>query len=136
MNPFDLIKILIEDPQGYKEVSIIDKRKNFFMINRRLAIGHPLQANALNGLRINQEAAIDVWQKYMSTKYSKSPGWMYISGVKKAKEAKEKKINVSSATIQEYAKLHDYDIKTVKDALLLFPEEMSKELQTFEKTDK
>ncbi len=136
MELFDLIKTIFEDPDGYKEASKIDKRKNFFMINRRFAIGHPMQANALNSLKINQEQAIDIWQRFMRKTYNKTPFWLYIKGVKKAKEEKEKKINISSATIEEYARRHNYDRKTVLEALNLFPKEMIHELQTFEKIEK
>jgi hypothetical protein len=136
MELFDIIKKIFEDPEGYKEASKVEKRKNFFMINRRFAIGHPREANALNALKINQEGAIDVWQKFMRKKYEKTPGWIYLSGVKKAKEDSEKKINISSETVSEYARRYSYDRKTILDALHLFPEEMSKELKTFEKLDK
>jgi hypothetical protein len=136
MELFDLIKNIFESPERYKEASKIDKRKNFFMIQRRFAIAHPLQANALNSLKINQEAAIDVWQKFMRKKYEKTPGWMYIKGTKKAKEDNEKKIKISSSTIQEYAKLYGYQIKAVNDALKLYPEKMAAELQAFEKIEK
>jgi hypothetical protein len=136
MELFDLIKRIFEDPEGYKEASKLDKRKNFFMINRRFSINHPMQANALNGLRINQEEAIDVWQKFMRKLYNKTPYWMYTKGVKKANEEKEKKINISSAVVQDYAKRNMYDQKSVWDALNLFPEKMVKELQEFEKMSK
>ena len=136
MELFDLIKTIFEDPEGYKETSKIDKRKNFFMINRRFSIGHPMQANALNALKINQECAVDVWQKFMRRTYNKTPFWMYIKGIKKTKEDQEKKINISSSTIEEYAKRNNYEIKTIKDALKLYPVEMAKELQSFEKMEK
>ena len=136
MELFNLIKKIFEDPKGYKEATKIDKRKNFFMINRRFAIGHPMQANALNALKINQESAVDVWQKFMSKQYNKTPYWMYTKGVKKAQEEKERKINISNAVIEEYAKRHGYEIKSVLEALDFFPDQMLKELQTFEKIDK
>jgi len=137
MELFDLIKVIFENPEGYKEVSKLDKRKNFFMINRRFSIQHPMQANALNGLRISQEGAIDVWQRFMSKEYNgKTPYWMYTKGVKKAQEEKEKKINISTAVVHEYAKKYGYDLKSVWDSLKLFPQEMGKELQEFEKLNK
>ena len=133
MELFDIIKIIFEDANKYKEVSKIDKRKNFFMINRRFSIEHPFQANALNLLRINQEEAIDIWQRFIRKHYNKVPFWIYIKGVKKAKEDKEKKINVSSEIIEEYAKVYNYDKKSVYEALDLFPKEMISELHIFEK---
>jgi hypothetical protein len=136
MNLFDLIKIIFEDPEAYKEVSNGEKRKNFFMINRRFAIQHPMQAHVLNNLRINQEGVVDIWQRFLRKQYKKTPYWMYTKGVKKAKEKKEKEINIPNAIIEEFAKRNMFDIHSVRDALEFYPEEMKKELKNFEKLTK
>lgn len=137
MELFDIIKKIFEDPNGYKETSRLDKRKNFFMINRRFSIQHPMQANALNGSKINQEIAIDIWQRFMSKEYKgKTPFWVYTKGIKKVQEEKDKKINASTSTIHEFAKKNGYDLKSVYDALKFFPEKFIKELQEFEKLSK
>lgn len=126
---------MFEDPEGYKEATKGDKRKNFFIINRRLAINYPIQASVLNGLKINQEEAIDVWQRFLRKKYTKVPFWMYTKGVKKAKEEREKKIDISSKVVEEYAKKYKLDLKSVWDALEMFPEKAQKEIKEFEKLD-
>lgn len=131
MELFDLIKRMFEDPEGYKEATKGDKKKFFFILQRRFAIQYPLQANVLNQLRINQEEAIDVWQRFLRKKYVKIPFWMFTKGVKKAKEAKEKKINISIRVVEEYAKKHRLDLKSVWEALTVFPKEMQKELVKF-----
>jgi hypothetical protein len=136
MELFDLTKKIFEDPEGYKSVSKLDKRKNFFILQRRFAIAHPMQANALNALRINQESAVDVWQKFMNKHYKQTPGWMYTKGIKKVQKEKEQKANIPNAVIIEYAKRYHYDLKTVRDALKFYPKEMTKEIQAFEKLDK
>lgn len=136
MELFELTKTIFENPAAYKEATKGDKRKSFFMAQRRFAIQHPMQAQALNGLKINQEQAMDIWQKFLSKKYNKTPFWMYTKGVKKAKEAKEKKINISSQLVEDYAKKHKIDLKSVWEALAMFPKEMQKELKDFEKLSK
>ena len=133
MDLFSFIKLIFEDPEGYKEATKGDKRKNFFMVNRRLAINYPMQANVLNGLKINQEEAIDIWQRFLRKTYTKTPFWMYIKGVKKAKEDKEAKINISSQVVEEYAKKYKLDLRSVWDALEMFPKETIKDLKNFEK---
>jgi hypothetical protein len=136
MELFDIIKCIFENPAAYKNASRIDKRKNFFMLQRRFSIEHPMQANALNRLRINQEQSVDIWNRFLSKKYNKTPFWMYTKGIKKAKEEKEKKLNISSSTVQEYSRIYRYDIKAVWDSIKMFPEEMEKELKNFEKQNK
>ena len=70
MNLFDFIKVIFIDPMAYDEVTPGEKRKNFFMVNRRFAIQHPMQANALNHIRIDQSAAVDIWQRFMQKQYN------------------------------------------------------------------
>jgi hypothetical protein len=136
INLFDLTKKIFEDPVGYKEISKGDKRKNFFMVNRRFAIGHPIQAGLLNHIRVNQSAVIDVWQGFMRKTYNKTPFWMFIKGIKKTKEQKESKRNISSESIREYARINRMDLKSINDALEMFPDKMTKEIKDFEKIRK
>ncbi len=131
MELFDMTRAMFGDTDNYSEATKGDKRKNFFMIQRRFAIQYPMQAQVLNGLKINQEQAIDVWYRFLRKKYSKTPFWMYTKGVKKAKEAKEKKINIPTAMIEAYAKKYRMDLKSVYEAIDMFPKEMQKELKAF-----
>lgn len=138
MGPFEITKIMFESPASYAELTKGEKRSNFFIIQRRMAIQYPVLANMLQRNKINQEAAVDVWQRYLRQvqKFTKTPFWMYVQGVKKAEEAKEKKINISNETVQEYCKFYAQDPKQIKDAIKFYPAEMVKELKEFEKMQK
>ena len=130
-----MTKAMFESPGAYSGATKGDKRKNFFMIQRRMAIQYPVLANMLQRNRINQEAAVDVWQRYLRIieKYTKTPFWMFQTGTKKAEEKKEKKINISNETVQEYCKFYQQDPKQIRDAIKFYPAEMAKELKEFEK---
>ena len=138
MELFEMTKSMFESPGTYAGATKGDKRKNFFMINRRMAIQFPHLANMLQHVRINQEASVDWWQRFLrlKQKYTKTPGWMYTEGVKKAQEKKEKKINISNETIQEYCKFYQQDPKQIRDAIKFYPTEMAKEFKEFEKLQK
>ena len=47
MELFELTKAMFESPAKYSEATKGDKRKNFFMIQRRMAINFPIQAQLL-----------------------------------------------------------------------------------------
>ena len=138
MELFEMTKAMFESPGTYAEASKGDKRKNFFMITRRMAIMYPTLANMLQRNKINQEAAVDCWQRYLRIvqKHVKTPFWMFQTGTKKAQEAKEKKVNISNETVQEYCKFYQQDPKQIKDAIKFYPVEMAKELKEFEKLQK
>jgi hypothetical protein len=132
MELFEFIKVIFNRPSDYSSISPSEKRKHFFMCQRRFAIQFPMEANVLQHLKINQQAVIDWWQKFLRSKYSSVPGWMYTTGAKKSQEIKEKKINVSNDTIKEYCKTFEIDPHSVRDALEFFQNDMVKELKEFE----
>ena len=129
---FEFIKIIFTNPLEYSSISSGEKRKYFFILNRRFAIQYPLQANVLQHLKINQNAVIDFWQTFLRKKYTFVPGWMYTKGVKKTQDIKEKKLTVSNELIREYCKYFKIDSKSVRDALEFFEKEMVTELKQFE----
>jgi len=133
MKLFDFIKVLFNNPSEYSEIPPGEKRKQYFMCNRRFAIQFPMQANALQHLKINQAAVVDFWQRFMRKQYKYTPKWLYTKGVKKAQKTKEKKLNVSDNLIKEYCKQYKIDKKSVVDALEFFPTKMIAELKEFEK---
>jgi hypothetical protein len=136
MELFELTKAMFESPAIYADATRGDKRKNFFMIQRRMAINFPVQANMLQHVKINMEATIDFWQRFLRKRYTKTPFWMFITGVKKAKEEKEKKINLSSELISQYCRFYGKDPKSIRDALRFYPEQMIKEIKGFDKIQK
>jgi|GEM_PF-2040999 len=133
MDPFELIKIIFENPEKYKTINSGDKRKNFFIVQRRFAIKYPLQCQSLQHIRINDVAVIDFWQNFIIKQYNKVPYWMYTKGVKKSNEKREKELNIKDSIIKEFSVYYNYDIKSVKEALKVYPNEMKKELNDFQK---
>ena len=130
---FDFIKTVFTNPEEYSSLTPGEKRKHYFLCQRRFAINFPMQANLLQHLKINQSAVMDFWQVFLRKQYKYVPGWMYTKGVKKAQEVKEKKQNVSNEIIKEYCKRLQIDHKIVRDALEFYPDQMIDELKSFEK---
>lgn len=130
---FDITKIIFEKPSEWVTVTKGEKKKYFFAINRRFAIQFPMQANALQHLKISQSGVVDFWQGFMSQRYKRTPSWMFTKGIKKSKAIKEKKTKVSESLIFEYSKKMQMDKKVIYDALEFYPDLMTKELKKFEK---
>ena len=133
MELFDFIKVVFTDPVTYSSLTPGEKRKHYFMCQRRFAINFPMQANALQNLKINQAAVMDFWQIFLRKQYKFVPGWMYTKGVKKAQAVKEKQIPISKEVIKEYCRYFQVDSKSVYDAIEFYPKEMIQELHAFSK---
>jgi len=135
MELFELTKTIFGNPQNWDEVTNGDKKKHFFITNRMFAIGHPLEAQALQHIKANPIYVMDIWQRLMSIKfkYKQTPGWMFTKGVAKNKLEKEKKTNLSEELIKEYCRVFRLDYKSVKDSLMFFHEKTVNEIKEFEK---
>ena len=133
MELFDFIKTVFTNPTEYSSITPGEKRKQYFMCQRRFAIQFPLQANLLQHLKINQAAVVDFWQIFLRKQYKFVPGWMYTKGVKKSKETKEKKLTISDKIINDYAARMNIDKKSVYEALEFYPDKILKELRDYEK---
>ena len=134
MELFEFLNVMFTRPAEWDNISNLEKKKQFFMTNRRLAINFPMQANVLQHLKINPTSVVNFWQYFIriKQKYSQVPGWMYTKGVKKTQQVKEK-LSVSQNLIDEYARLNRLDRKSVIDAITFYPDAMKKELKQFEK---
>ena len=134
MELFDITKTIFENPQEWYKVNDYEKKKFFFIINRMFAIGHPLEAQALQHIKNNPVNVMNIWQRFMQKKkYNKTPGWMFTKGVTKNKLEKEKKINISEELIKEYSRVYQIDYKTIKDSIKFFPDKTIAEIKEFEK---
>lgn len=90
MELFDVIKnIFSQDQKKWTQISKNDKSRNFFMINRIMAIQFPHIANKFNKIKINPDATIDWWRKNLSSRYTKTPTWIYTKTVKKENKIKK-----------------------------------------------
>jgi len=134
MELFEFINVLFTKPLEFSKITPGEKRKQYFMVQRRLAIQFPQQANALQHLKINQNAVIDFWENFLRKTYKGyTPKWLYTKGVKKTQEIKEKKISISNEIINEYCRYYKVERKTVEDALEFYNNLMIEELKEFEK---
>ena len=131
MELFELTKIIFET-KNWKDVTKYDKKKYFFIINRMFSCNFPMQAHVLQHKDINPESVMDFFFFFLSSKYDKTPFWMYVKGTKKQKEAKEK-LTIKTETIKEYCKFFNVERKTIMDAIDIFGDKMLNELKTFEK---
>lgn len=129
---FDFINGMLAKPAEFKKTKMHERGKYFFMINRFCAINFPVQAAAFNHIKINPGQAVTFWQKLLSSRYTKTPGWMYVSTAK-AKEKKKAAQPVSDETIKKYCEQFQLSRREVHEAIDLLGDKMVKELKNYEK---
>ena len=123
MELFDIVKnIFSQDSKKWNNVSRNDKSRNFFMVNRIMAIQFPVIANQFNKLKINPEATVDWWRNNLSSRYSKPPQWIYTKTLKRGE--KTKKTSTTSWTEAEIFVRDRYNVskRELSDLKKFYPE--------------
>ena len=94
--------------------------RNYFMINRILAIQFPMQAQVFQQGKINNVEIVYCWADFLKMKgYTKVPGFVYTKGVQRSKESVEAKKKIPESLIREYARHYNVSMKDIHAALSL-----------------
>lgn len=118
MQLFDVIKLIFTTkPKEWNSVGKIDKSRNFFMINRIMAIQFPVQANQFNKLKVIPVPVVNWWHDTLSSRFSRPPVWLYTKTNKK-ESAKTEETKVSEAVenfIRDKYRVSKRDLQSIKD---------------------
>ena len=105
------------------------------MINRRIAIKFPLQAQVFNNSKTNAVDVLKFWSDFLYTG-QRPPGWIYTAGAVKSQSKKDAKKEISNSLIKQYCNYYHCSVKDVESALKFYPEEMIAEIKDFETFNK
>jgi len=132
---WDMVNMLFTKPHEFSKLSTYEKGKNFFMMQRIFAIKYPLQASALNHLRISGGHVISFWCDTMQKLYVKQPDWIWkaFKSIKTTKTLEQKKFDVTEDTMLYYCQKHQCSRRELNEAIAKYPDEMLEELKFFEK---
>lgn len=106
-------------------------KQNCFMINRRVAIKYPLQAQVMNNSKINPVDVVKFWNDFLYTG-AKPPGWVYTAGANKSTASKFEKDKITPSLIKFYCNLKNISQKDLAPAIRFFPEEIYEEIKDLE----
>lgn len=130
---FEILNALFVNKEYIESLTNETMNQNLFMVNRRLAIYYPLQAQHFNCNKVNPTDVIKYWSTFLyNPKLKKPPYWIYTSGANKSKIEKENKQQISNTIIKEFCKHYNLSQKDVNAALYFFNEDMTAELKDFE----
>lgn len=73
-NLFTIFKLIFENPRGYKELSIDEKRKWGFIVNRHMSRKYPDVAQTLNIRGGDFGLILDLWVIFLYNNKEKTSG--------------------------------------------------------------
>lgn len=130
---FDYVKLIFsKNEKEWKDLKDTDKSKNFFMLNRFMAIQFPVQASYLCHYKINPVSVSDYWHRSLSSRFTSTPKWIYAKTVKKKDQ--EKSLDLpSSEIVKWYCEKNEMSRKDFDWHVKFFGEKFTKELRDLEK---
>ena len=132
---FDTLNALFTNKEYINDLTKEAIKQNIFMINRRIAIKFPLQAQVFNNSKTNAVDVLKFWSDFLYTG-QRPPGWIYTGGAVKSQAKKDAKKEISNSLIKQYCNYYHCSIKDVEFALKFYPEEMVAEIKDFETFNK
>ena len=130
---FEVSKKLFTNKDEFNKLSNSILERNFFMMNRSIAIQYPDKAQAFNLLKINQADVMRFWENYLGGKL-KVPGFMYTKGSKASQKDKEvKKKLPSNSIIRDFCIYNNLNRKDVMMSIKLFNNDMISEINEYNK---
>ena len=129
---FDTLASLFNNKEYINGLTQESIKQNYFMLNRRLAIMYPLQAQVFNRSKVNPVDVLHFWSDYLyNGKFP--PRWIYTAGAAKSQAKKDDKKEVTSprdvADYRSAVLIAGYiavDAEKVKNIASEFDQKMSK----------
>lgn len=132
---FDTLAALFNNKEYINGLTKESIKQNSFMINRRLAIMYPLQAQVFNNSKVNPVDVLRFWSDYLyNGKFP--PRWIYTAGAAKSQAKKDDKKEITTAQIKAFCNRYGYSMKDISSALKFFPTEIVEEIKEFNKIAK
>lgn len=115
MELFDYVKVIFDSKPKYEDLSLYDKVKNSYMLNRFMSIRYPIQANLFNTLGTNSLGAADSWRR-VTVQFKRTPGWIFTK-VKKSQTKQKESFVPSDETISFFMKINDIGQREYQECL-------------------
>lgn len=128
---FEILSALFNNKDYINNLTVESMKQNLFMINRRLAIKYPLQAQIFNNKNVNPCDVIKFWNDYLFNGRF-PPKWIYTPGATKSQAKKDMKNSISRSLKKSYSNYYHIPLKDIEDAIYFFPEDSIKEFKDFE----
>lgn len=130
---FDILNALFINKDIINNVTNESAKQNLFMINRRLAIKYPMQAQIFNTSGFNAKDVLLSWSDFL---YCGSvPKWIYTSGAAKSKSS-AKSLIMQEPVVKRFKAYYGLGKRDMEACIRLFPEETENELKEFVKFEK
>lgn len=124
LNIFNFIDLLFSDIQSLDRPEVVLQFTDSFMLNRRLAIGYPKQANYIQNLGISEPShVLEMWKSFIKAEIARGnvrgkPRWIWTKGSKAITSKVDKEKDYPSSLLQELSDFYNYPVETLEECTL------------------
>lgn len=130
---FDILNALFVNKDIISNLTNESAKQNIFMINRRLAIKYPIQAQLFNISNINSKDVIASWSDFLYCGFV--PKWIYTPGISKTTSSSKNLIHQESV-LKKFRNYYNIGKRDMDSCIRLFPNETENALKDFVKFEK
>lgn len=131
---FDIINALFINKDIVSNITYESAKQNIFMINRRMAIKYPMQAQVFNFAGLNPKDVIMSWSDFVFC--GNVPRWIYTPGAAKTKNQTTKDLIRQDSVVRKFMAYYGIGRREMDSCIRLFPAETEEELKAFVKFQK
>ena len=131
---FDIINALFVNKDIINNITYESARQNIFMINRRMAIKYPMQAQVFNFSGLNPKEVIMSWSDFVFC--GTVPRWIYTPGAAKTKSQTTKDLIRQDSVVRKFMAYYGIGRREMDSCIKLFPADTEEELKAFVKFQK
>ena len=128
-----IVDYIFRDKQNYNKLTVDDKKKFFFIINRKFAREYPRHAQHLNIKNIDESSALDVWYYFFIKKrVINTPDWYWF----KLSTKREKTTKYKNDEIEFIKNYYDIDDHGIDYLIKNHQNELEEEIKKYRKFNK
>lgn len=119
----------------WNSYSLYEKTKNFFMVNRFMAINFPIQSAMMSRNGIVGGHIVEFWKRIFNKQFKGLPGWIYTrtQNNKKVVNTKYDFNKFDSETIDYFYSINNCSYKEFDECKSKFPKELFEELEDIQR---
>lgn len=134
IGPYDIIKLMFTDIEGFNKLSNNMLERNAFIINRVFSIQFPGQAQYFNNTNIRTADVVKAWRLFAvkTLGFGKVPSFVYTKGSGKSVESKNKNEGITKELKESYCKHYQLTLKDYADTLEFFYDDLISDIKKYE----
>lgn len=135
VGPYDVIRMMFNGDEAFLKLEDKTLSRNFYVVNDRLSIEFPLQAQVFNHYKIDGAQVIRCWREFIRRRgFTSAPRTLFVKGKKRTQEELDASgEGISIQRLRRYAWARNVSVCDLEAAIGLWGRKFIEEIEEWEK---